>query len=86
MGQRETHLCGPYRCLPSRRLRVGGFTTGHATLKTATGTVIKHEKSCMENQHMFIPFAFDTIRFPVLDSVELQRIIHRNVISLDVLM
>ena len=39
----------------------------------------------MENQHVFIPFAFDTFGFFAPDAVELlnrvQRIIHSNVIS-----
>ncbi|KAL7606538.1 hypothetical protein Lser_V15G14664 [Lactuca serriola] len=66
-------------------LRAGGFTAGHAALKAATDKVTKHERSCMENQHMFIPFAFDTFGFLAPDAVELlkrvQRIMHSNVIS-----
>ena len=66
-------------------LRAGGFTAGHAALKAATNKVTKHERSCMENQHVFIPFAFDTFGFLAPDAVELlkrvQRIMHSNVIS-----
>ncbi|KAM0063138.1 putative exostosin [Helianthus debilis subsp. tardiflorus] len=39
------------------------FTVGQAALKAASGKVIKHEKACLDNQHVFIPFAFDTFGF-----------------------
>ncbi|MFS8005374.1 hypothetical protein Hanom_Chr13g01236541 [Helianthus anomalus] len=32
-------------------------------LTTSTCKVIKHEKACLDNQHVFIPFAFDTFGF-----------------------
>nr|GEU43236.1 protein RMD5 homolog A-like [Tanacetum cinerariifolium] len=37
-----------------------GFTAGQVALKAASCKVTKHEKTCIENQHVFIPFAFDT--------------------------
>ncbi|GJT78541.1 hypothetical protein Tco_1045266 [Tanacetum coccineum] len=37
-----------------------GFTVGQVALKAASCKVTKHEKACIENQHVFIPFAFDT--------------------------
>ena len=40
-----------------------GFTAGQSTLKAASCKVTKHEKACIENQHVFIPFAFDTFGF-----------------------
>ncbi|GJR02211.1 protein PIN-LIKES 3 [Tanacetum coccineum] len=40
-----------------------GFTAGHAALKAASCKVTKHEKTCIEIQHVFIPFAFDTFGF-----------------------
>ncbi|GJR10423.1 RNA-directed DNA polymerase, eukaryota, reverse transcriptase zinc-binding domain protein [Tanacetum coccineum] len=40
-----------------------GFTAGQAALKAASCKVTKHEKTCIENQHVFIPFAFDTFGF-----------------------
>ncbi|GJZ08988.1 putative reverse transcriptase domain-containing protein [Tanacetum coccineum] len=48
-----------------------GFTTGQASLKAASGKVTKHEKACIENQHVFIPFAFDTFGFLAPEAVEL---------------
>ncbi|GJU68156.1 hypothetical protein Tco_1254415 [Tanacetum coccineum] len=40
-----------------------GFTAGQAALKAASYKVTKHAKACIENQHVFIPFAFDTFGF-----------------------
>ncbi|GJV93228.1 hypothetical protein Tco_1541041 [Tanacetum coccineum] len=61
-----------------------GFTAGQAALKAASGKVTKHEKACIENQHVFIPFAFDAFGFLAPESVELlsrvQRVMHNNVI------
>ncbi|GKB87383.1 hypothetical protein Tco_0959655 [Tanacetum coccineum] len=44
-------------------LRDNGFVSGQAVLKAESGKVAKHEKACLENQHVFIPFAFDTFGF-----------------------
>ena len=58
---------------------------GQATLKAASGKVAKHEKACTDNQHTFIPFAFDTFGFLAPEAVELlkrvQRVMHSNVMS-----
>ncbi|GKC29360.1 hypothetical protein Tco_1036654 [Tanacetum coccineum] len=48
-----------------------GFTVGEAALKAASCKVTKHEKACFENQHVFIPFAFDTFGFLEPEAVEL---------------
>ncbi|GJW00191.1 hypothetical protein Tco_1555442 [Tanacetum coccineum] len=60
-----------------------GFTVGQAALKAASGKVTKHEKACIKNQHVFIPFAFDTFGFLAPEAVELlsrvQRVMHNNV-------
>nr|GEZ20429.1 putative reverse transcriptase domain-containing protein [Tanacetum cinerariifolium] len=42
-----------------------------AALKAASCKVTKHEKACIENQHVFIPFAFDTFGFLASEAVEL---------------
>nr|GEU89910.1 putative reverse transcriptase domain, PPM-type phosphatase domain, protein phosphatase 2C family [Tanacetum cinerariifolium] len=44
---------------PLVRLSSRGFTVGQAALKVALCKVTKHEKTCIENQRVFIPFAFD---------------------------
>ncbi|GJR55916.1 hypothetical protein Tco_1406437 [Tanacetum coccineum] len=41
-----------------------------AALKAATSKVTEHEKTCIENQHVFILFAFDTFGFLVLEAVK----------------
>ncbi|GJZ48785.1 hypothetical protein Tco_0602975 [Tanacetum coccineum] len=57
-----------------------GFTVGHTALKAASCKVTKHEKACIENQHMFVLFAFDTFGFLALKAVELlnrvQQVMH----------
>lgn len=61
------------------------FIVGHATLKSTSRKMAKHEKRCMENQHMFIPFTFDTFNFCALDVVELlnrvQWVMYNNVMN-----
>nr|GFA64890.1 hypothetical protein [Tanacetum cinerariifolium] len=37
--------------------RENGFVAGQAALKAESSKVAKHEKACLENQHVFIPFA-----------------------------
>nr|GEX38106.1 signal recognition particle, SRP19 subunit [Tanacetum cinerariifolium] len=62
-----------------------GFTAGHAALKVASCKGTKHEKSCIENQHVFVPFAFDTFGFLAPEAVELlnrvQRVMNSNVMT-----
>ncbi|GJR77865.1 hypothetical protein Tco_0090230 [Tanacetum coccineum] len=45
------------------KYRDNGFVAGQAALKAESSKVAKHEKACLENQHVFIPFAFDTFGF-----------------------
>ncbi|GAU46859.1 hypothetical protein TSUD_385360 [Trifolium subterraneum] len=63
----------------------GDFTVGHAALKAASNKVAKHERACSDNQHAFIPFAFDTFGFLAPDAVNIlqriQRVMHSNVVS-----
>jgi hypothetical protein len=66
-------------------LRTEDFIAGLATLKAASNKMVKHEKVCSNNQHAFIPFAFDTFAFLARDAVNLlqrvQKIMHNNVVS-----
>jgi len=66
-------------------LGVGPFTVGQAALKAASSKVAKHEKTCSDNQHALIPFAFDTFGFLAPEVVDLlhrvQKVMHRNVMS-----
>nr|GEV01185.1 putative reverse transcriptase domain-containing protein [Tanacetum cinerariifolium] len=63
-----------------------GFTADQAALKAASGKVTKHEKACIKNQHVFIPFAFDTFGFLPPKAVELpsrvQWVMRNNVMTL----
>jgi hypothetical protein len=47
--------------------------------------MVKYEKACSDNQHVFISFAFDTFDFLAPEAVELlnriQKIMHSNVMS-----
>ncbi|GJW27470.1 hypothetical protein Tco_0044345 [Tanacetum coccineum] len=63
-------------------LRDNGFVAGQAALKAESSKVAKHEKACLENQHVFIPFAFDTFDFLAPEAEEflnrVQRVVQSN--------
>ncbi|GJX53998.1 putative reverse transcriptase domain-containing protein [Tanacetum coccineum] len=58
------------------------FVAGQAALKAESSKVAKHEKACLENQHVFIPFAFDTFGFLAPEAEEflnrVQRVVQSN--------
>nr|GEX39371.1 putative reverse transcriptase domain-containing protein [Tanacetum cinerariifolium] len=62
-----------------------GLTVGQTALKAASCKMTKHEKARIKNQHVFIPFAFDTFGFLAPEAVELlnivQQIINSNVVT-----
>jgi len=66
-------------------LGVEAFTVGQEALKVASRKVVKHEKACSDNQHVFIPFSFDTFSFLASEAVDLlhrvQRVLHSYVMS-----
>ncbi|GKD69231.1 hypothetical protein Tco_1323321, partial [Tanacetum coccineum] len=70
---------------PLMGLSSRSFTAGWAALKAASCKVTKHEKACIENQHVFILFAFDTFGFLAPEAVELlsrvQRVMHINFVT-----
>ncbi|GJR92752.1 RNA-directed DNA polymerase, eukaryota, reverse transcriptase zinc-binding domain protein [Tanacetum coccineum] len=57
----------------------------HAALKAASCKVTKYEKAFIKNQHVFIPFVFDTFGFLAPEAVELlnrvQRVMHSNIMT-----
>lgn len=63
-------------------LRDTGFVARHAVLKAEARKIAKHEKACVENQHAFIHFAFDTFGSLAPDAVaflkRVQRVVHSN--------
>ncbi|GJR75211.1 hypothetical protein Tco_0087576 [Tanacetum coccineum] len=62
-------------------LRDNGFVAGQAALKAESNKVAKHEKTCLENQHVFIPFAFDTFGFLAPEAEEFLNRVQRVVQS-----
>jgi hypothetical protein len=58
---------------------------GRAALKAASSKIVKYKKACSKNQHVFIPFTFDTFGFLAPDAVDLlkriQKVMHSNVMS-----
>ncbi|GKB48186.1 hypothetical protein Tco_0898939 [Tanacetum coccineum] len=82
---------GKYACVdltrasPLMALNGRSFTVGHAALKVASCKITKHEKTCIKNQHVFIPFAFETFSFLAPEAVELlnrvQRVMNSNVMT-----
>ncbi|KAL8258895.1 hypothetical protein R6Q59_026848 [Mikania micrantha] len=84
-GEHAVHckeLPGPYWGVPLVGLRDTGFVARQAVLKAELGKIAKHEKACAENQHAFIPFAFDTFGSLVPDDAtflkRVQQIVHSN--------
>jgi hypothetical protein len=61
------------------------FTVGQAAIKAVSSKVVKHERACLENQHVFISFKFDTFGFLAPEAVDVlkrvQRVMHSNVMS-----
>ncbi|KAL8210657.1 hypothetical protein R6Q57_005094 [Mikania cordata] len=53
MERGKTLVCGPYRSVPLVRLRDTGFVTGQVALKAESDKVVKYEKACLKNQHIF---------------------------------
>jgi hypothetical protein len=66
-------------------LGVGDFTVGQAALKGASSKMVKHEKAYSDNQHVFIPLAFDTFVFLAPEATDLlkriKKVMHSNVMS-----
>jgi hypothetical protein len=52
-------------------LGVGDFTVGQEALKVGSSKMIKYENACFDNQHVFIPFAFDNFDFLTPETVDL---------------
>ena len=63
-------------------LRDRGFVPGQAVLKAEARKVAKHEAACLENQHVFIPFAFDTFGSLAPEAVRflerVQKVVHSD--------
>jgi hypothetical protein len=70
---------------PIMGLTTEDFTVGQAAIKAASSKVVKHERACFENQHVFISFKFDTFDFLAPKAVNVlkrvQRVMHSNAVS-----
>ena len=66
-------------------LRDNGFTPGQAVMKAKKKKVDKHAKACSENQHVFVPFAFETFGSLAPEAVRfldrIRRVVRSNVSS-----
>ncbi|KAJ0763814.1 putative exostosin [Helianthus annuus] len=63
-------------------LRKNGFVAGQVVRKAESKKVDKHAKACAENQHVFVPFAFDVFGSLASEAIQfmtrVQRVIHIN--------
>jgi hypothetical protein len=67
-------------------LGVRPFTVGQAALKVASSKVAKHDKVFSDNQHVFIPFAFDTFGFLAPEVVDFYIEFKRSCIAMSCLL
>ncbi|KAJ0793029.1 putative exostosin [Helianthus annuus] len=78
---------GKHACVDLTRVSplVGLWSSAFTVGQTGLGKVIKHEKACLDNQHVSIPFVFDTFGFLTPKAVDLlsrvQRVMHSNVMT-----
>ncbi|KAJ0714665.1 putative exostosin [Helianthus annuus] len=67
---------------PLAGLRESGFVAGQAIRKAESKKVDKHAKACADNQHAFVPFAFDTFGSLAPEAIRLltrvQKVVHSS--------
>ncbi|KAJ0716302.1 putative exostosin [Helianthus annuus] len=67
---------------PLAGFRENEFVAGQAVLKTESKNVEKHAKACEDNQHVFVPLAFDTFGSLAPEAVRflarVQCVVHNN--------
>ena len=85
--ERGKHACVDLTGVsPLVGLRETGFVAGQASRKAESKKVDKHAKACADNQHVFIPLAFDTFGSLAPEAIRfltrVQRVVHSNVSSL----
>ncbi|KAK2399459.1 hypothetical protein QL285_049269 [Trifolium repens] len=87
MGRRQTCLCGLEWSFPTCGTKDWRFYcwTGSPKSSLNSSKVAKHEKTCSDNQHVFIPFTFDIFGFLAPEVVNLlkrvQGVMHNNIVS-----
>jgi hypothetical protein len=64
---------------------LGDFIVEQTALKSASSKMVKYDKVCTDNQHIFILFAFNIFGFLAPKVVNLlkkvQNVLHSNVVS-----
>ncbi|KAJ0469798.1 hypothetical protein HanRHA438_Chr14g0667031 [Helianthus annuus] len=80
---RGKHACVDLtRVFPLVGLRENRFVAGQAARKAESKKVDKHAKACAENQHVFVPLAFDTFGSLAPEAIQfmtrVQQVIHNN--------
>ncbi|MFS7975619.1 hypothetical protein Hanom_Chr10g00882701 [Helianthus anomalus] len=67
---------------PLAVLKESGFVARQAIRKAKSKKVDKHAKACADNQHAFVPFAFDTFGSLAPEAVRLltrvQKVVHSS--------
>ncbi|KAJ0560661.1 putative exostosin [Helianthus annuus] len=67
---------------PLAGLRESGFVAGQTIRKAESKKVDKHAKACVDNQHAFVPFAFDTFGSLAPEAIRLltrvQKVVHSS--------
>jgi len=67
------------------RIRGRSFYGRRDNLKDVSNKVVKHEKTCSDNQHTFIQFNFDSFDFLTSEDVDIlyiiQMVMHINVMT-----
>jgi len=86
MGWRKTSMRRLDWSFTTCKIRCRAFTVGQATLKAALSKVTKHEKVCFDNQHAFIPFAFNTFGFLAREVVDLLHRVQKSCIAMSCLL
>ena len=84
--ERGKHACVDLTGVsPLVGLRETGFVAGQASRKAESKKVDKHAKACADNQHVFIPLAFDTFGSLAPEAIRfltrVQRVVHSNSLS-----
>lgn len=76
----EKHACVDFiKGSPLVGLRTWGFIVEQATLKATLSIMVKHEKTCLDNQHVFIPFSICIFGYLAPEAVYLLQRVQRRV-------
>jgi len=79
-------MCGLNWGFTTVGLGIKTFTAELAALKVGSSKVVKHKKTCSDNQHVFIPFVFDTFDFLAPEVVDLLHRVQMSRISMSCLL